>query len=252
MNALSRWLIAITAVLAVSCNKTAKYPTSPMSTYCPLDTGKYILYRIDSLVFINFGQDSQIDSYIAKDTIDGILADNLGRTTYRVHRFLTDTLMAGPWQDDITYTVTPTTNTVEVVENNLRYVKLTEPFTTNLTWFGNSYLGDNPFQTFYGSLASQTGIQFWQFNYANIGQPYQVGTITVPNSITVQQDNEFNNLPLTSDSVFASRAFGMEVYGAGIGLVYKSFILWDFQPVTPDLPGHYEGFGVTQYMIGHN
>lgn len=235
-----------------SCNKTQTYPTNPLNTYYPLDTGKYILYRIDSLVFVNFGETSQFHSYLAKDTIDAILQDNLGRTTYRVHRFLTDTLQANPWQDDITYTVTPTANTIELVENNLRFIKLTEPFTTDLTWSGNSYLGDDPYQTYYGALAAQTSLQFWQFNYENIAQPFQVGTITVPNSITVQQANDSTNLPLPSDSVFASKSFGLEVYGAGIGLVYKSYILWDFQPVTPDLPGYYEGFGETMWMIGHN
>ncbi|TDX00588.1 hypothetical protein [Dinghuibacter silviterrae] len=242
----------IAVVLLTSCSKTEHYPTVPLSTYYPLDTGKYILYRIDSLVFTNFGQNSEIHSYIAKDTVDGILLDNLGRTMYRVHRFLTDTLLANPWQDDITYTVTPTANTIEVDENNLRFIKLTEPFTTNLTWYGDSYLGDDPFQTFYGNLTSQNELQGWQFNYANIGQPYQIGQITVPNSITVQEANDSMNVPLPNDSVFAHKSLAFEVYGAGIGLVYKTFIFWDFQPVTPDLPGHYEGFGVTQYMLQHN
>lgn len=250
MKVLTR-CIALAALLA-SCNKTEHYSTSPLNTYYPLDTGKYILYRIDSLVFTNFGQNIQTHSYMAKDTIDAVLADNLGRTTYRVHRFITDTLMVNPWQDDITYTVTPTANTIEVVENNLRFIKLTEPFTTNLTWNGNSYLGDAPYQTFYGSLTSQIELQSWQFNYENIGQSYQIGPITVPNSITVQQANDSTNIPIPNDSVFANRQFGLEVYGAGIGLVYKSYILWDFQPVTPDLPAHYEGFGVTQWMVGHN
>jgi hypothetical protein len=250
MKVLTRLVIG--AMLLASCSKTQKYPTSALNTYYPLDTGKYILYRIDSLVFTNFGQTPETHSYIAKDTCDALLEDNLGRPTYRIHRFLTDTLMLNPWQDDITYTVTPTANTIELVENNLRFIKLTEPFTTNLTWYGNSYLGDDPYQENYGALTSQTGLQFWQFNYTNVDQPYQIGTITIPNSITVQQADDSTNLPLPNDSVFANKSFGMEVYGAGIGLVYKSYIFWDFQPVTPDLPGHYEGFGVTQYLLGHN
>jgi hypothetical protein len=235
-----------------ACSRKETYPTAPLSTYYPLAVGKYMLYRMDSLVFTNFGQNMEIHSYLVKDTVDDTLYDASGRLTYRVHRFLTDTLFDNPWQDDITYTVTPTTNTIEVVENNLRFVKLTEPFTTNMTWYGNSYLGDNPYQAYFGDLTSQTSVQFWQFNYANIGLPYQIGSITIPNSLTVQQADDSTNLPLPNDSVFANKSHGLEVYGAGLGLVYRSCILWDFQPVTPDLPGHYEGFGVTMYMVGHN
>lgn len=194
----------------------------------------------------------EIHSYMAKDTIDDTLYDNLGRLTYRVHRFLTDTLFANPWQDDITYTITPTSNTIELVENNLRFVPLTEPLSTDMTWAGNAYLGDNPYQTFYGTLTSQSSLQYWEFNYSNIGQPYQVGDSILQNTLTVQEADDSTNLPLPNDSVFANKSYGLEVYAAGVGLIYKSYILWDFQPVTTDLPGYYEGFGVTQYMVAHN
>jgi len=245
--------LALGALLMLAaCNKKEAYPTVPLSTYYPLSIGKYIIYRMDSLVFTNFGQNMVTNSYLAKDTVDDTLYDNLGRLTYRVHRYLTDTLFQNPWQDDITYTVTPTATDIELVENNLRFIKLTEPFTTDMTWYGNAYLGDDPYQSYYGELTSQSSLQFWQFNYANIGQTFQIGSITVPNSITVQEANDSTNLPLPSDSVFANKSYGLEVYGAGIGLVYKSYILWDFQPVTPDLPGYYEGFGVTMWMVGHN
>ena len=61
MKVLTRCMVL--AVLLASCSKkTENYPTSPLSTYCPLDTGKYILYRIDSLVFTNFGQNIETHS----------------------------------------------------------------------------------------------------------------------------------------------------------------------------------------------
>ncbi len=252
MNAIIRCLAAGLLITMASCSKTQTYPTASLNTYYPLAVGKYILYRMDSLVFVNYGQTAQIHSYLAKDTCDGIVLDNLGDTTYRIHRLLTDTAYANPWQDDITYTVGVYNNTIQVVENNLRYIKITAPFTTNLTWNGDSYLGNYPFQSYYGTLAVQTGVQYWMFNYENIGQSYTVGQTTVPNTITVQQNNDSTNLPLPNDSVYASKTYGLEVYGAGIGLIYKSFILWDFQPVTPNQAGYYEGFGVTMYMLGHN
>jgi hypothetical protein len=252
MNVSAPRLAGVALLFMVACTKTETYPTSPLGNYYPLQVGKYIIYRMDSLVFVNSGQTMQTHSYLAKDTIDAIITDNLGRTTFRIHRYLTDTLYQTPWQDDITYTVTPTATTVELVENNLRFIPLTEPFTTNSLWYGNAYLGDEPYQTYYGTLTSQSALQYWQFNYENIGQPDTIGSFALSNTLTVQEANDSTNLPLPSDSVFANKSYGLEVYAAGIGLVYKSYILWDFQPITTDLPGYYEGFGVTQYMVAHN
>jgi len=252
MSLFTRCLAGTALIILAACSKKETYPTASLGTYYPLAVGKYIIYRMDSLVFVNSGQTMQIHSYLAKDTVDGIQYDNLGRTTYVVHRFLTDTLFANPWQVDITYTVTPTTNTMELVENNLRFIKLTEPFTTNLVWSGNSYLGDNPYQTYYGNFMSQSALQFWQFSYQNIGQPDTIGNNLFTNTITVFQDSDSTNLPVLTDSAFASKGYGLEVYASGVGLIYKSYIAWDYQPVTADLPGFYEGFGVTQYILSHN
>jgi hypothetical protein len=252
MSPFPRCLAGVSLLLAASCSKMAMYPTVPLSTYYPLSVGKYIIYRMDSLVFVNSGTTMQTHSYLAKDTIDGTLLDNTGRTMYRVHRYLTDTLYSQPWQDDITYTVTPTASTIEVVENNLRFIKLTEPFSAGELWDGNSYLGDYPYQGAYGSFPSQSGIQSWEYSYENIGKPYNTGGVGFAGTITVQEADDSTNLPLPSASVYASRSYGLEVYAAGIGLIYKSYIQWDYQPVTTNLPGYYEGFGVTQYVVAHN
>jgi hypothetical protein len=252
MSPFSRCLTGVSLFLMASCSKTETYPTVTLGTYYPLSVGKYIIYRMDSLVFVNSGETMQTNSYLAKDTIDGTLLDNTGQTMYRVHRFLTDTLESQPWQDDITYTVTPTTNTVELVENNLRFIKLTEPFSLGEIWDGNAYLGDYPYQSFYGAFPSQSGIQSWEYSYENIGQPYNTGSVNFSNTITVQEANDSTNLPLPNDSVYASKSYGLEVYASGIGLIYKSYIQWDFQPATSNLPGFYEGFGVTERIVAHN
>ena len=250
----SRCLLGLSLLLILAaCSKTEKYPTVSLNTYYPLAVGRYIIYRMDSLVFVNTGLTMQIHSYHAKDTVDGTLVDNTGQTVYRVHRFLTDTLESQPWVDDITYTVTPSANTITLVENNLTFVKLTEPFSLGMVWEGNSYLGDFPYQNYYGAVPSQSGIQYWQYSYANIGQAYTVGSgAAYTGTITVQEANDSTNLPLANDTVYAGKSYGQEVYAAGIGLIYKSYIQWDFQPATLNLPGFYEGFGVTQYIVAHN
>ena len=49
-------LLAIFSISFFSCsNKTEPFVSEPLSDYIPLQTGKYITYRLDSLVFTNFG-----------------------------------------------------------------------------------------------------------------------------------------------------------------------------------------------------
>ena len=44
----------------------------------------------------------------------------------------------------------------------------------------------------------------------------------------------------------------VEKYSKTIGLIYRQFILWEYQP-NPSGPDPYNtGFGVTMWMIDHN
>ncbi|MEJ0102227.1 MAG: hypothetical protein WDO19_06580 [Bacteroidota bacterium] len=54
-------LIAAILILSVvsisSCKKqTETYTSDQLSDYLPLEVGKYITYRLDSTVFLNFGK----------------------------------------------------------------------------------------------------------------------------------------------------------------------------------------------------
>ena len=123
-------LILSTAIILYSCNKkdTSLNPTQ-LIEYMPLQPGKYIHYRLDSMRFIDFGQRDTVVSYDAKDVIDGEVTDNLGRQTFRVVRYLRD--LSSTNDEDyvakLTYFVTPTRESIEVQEENLKFQKLRLP-----------------------------------------------------------------------------------------------------------------------------
>src|SRR5688500_9829083 len=115
--------IALVTLSLLGCSKeTGTITSEPLSEYLPLHSGKYITYRLDSTVFTNFGRNEEVRYFEEKHVVDAQVTDNLGRTSYRIFRFLRDTL-GGAWSSAGTYYITPTAQTMEVIENNFRVVK---------------------------------------------------------------------------------------------------------------------------------
>ena len=74
-----------------ACKKTDTFQSDQLTDYLQLQVGKYIIYRMDSIQYINFGTEDTIVSYLAKDVIEDSVVDNLGRPSWRVIRYLSDT-----------------------------------------------------------------------------------------------------------------------------------------------------------------
>src|SRR6187397_1498439 len=91
-------LLAFASSLFFSCNEKEDFTTEALADYMPLSVGKFITYRIDSMVFTNFGRSTEIHKYQVKHQVDALITDNLGRPTYRIFRFIRDTAGTQPWQ----------------------------------------------------------------------------------------------------------------------------------------------------------
>jgi hypothetical protein len=335
-----RLLFLALAVLSIlSCNKkTEEFTSEPLSNYLPLIVGKYITYRVDSTVYTNFGRNTEIHSYQIKHSIDALLTDNLGRPAYRVYTFIRDTAGTLPWAPNGTYFVTPLSQSIETVENNLRVVKLQLPVKQGFTWHANNYLPANPYSPAYG-FSNDDAMAFWEFNFTKLDETISIGTTSIPNVITVSQidelsvsdtifasantitipdkttavwakgtgtdsitiippspasvENSFSisnrtNRPLRLNGIpvpvnynrtysyrngqwnfplddfnqpidtiytgadYAAKNYGIEKYAKNIGLVFREFIMWEFQPTYIGDDGKKTGFGIKMWMIDHN
>src|SRR5579859_1968510 len=191
-------VLAILLILAGCRKKVEYYPQTPMTVYFnQLQVGKYITYRMDSLNYTYYGQPDTITSYLAKDSVESAVTDNQGRPAWLVTRYLNDTTGGGPWIPGETYQVIPTSNTVEVVENNLRTIKLALPLNEGYNWTGNTYLPYAPYQDTYDfSDDSHLNLGAWSFTYQNVNKPYQVGNRTYDSTVTVVQVNDSINVPI--------------------------------------------------------
>lgn len=244
--------LAVGALLVSSCSKKEDFSTEPLSDYLPLKSGQYITYRLDSTVFPSFGTISEVHSYREKKVVDTIIADALGRPSYRIFRYLSDTAANAPWTPSGTYLVTPTANSMEVIENNLREVKLIQPIRQDVTWKGNRYLPDAPYEAQF-SFSNDLDIADWDYTYAAVNDTMMLNGHVINNVLTVNSMDRAVNAPVVNQSGIGYRDYLQERYAKGIGLVYQQFIMWEYQPPHQNVPvGQTNGFGVTRTMIDHN
>ncbi|MEQ1553292.1 MAG: hypothetical protein ABL929_03880 [Ferruginibacter sp.] len=231
--------LIITTIL-FSCKKeTDQLAIIPLGDYAPLTIGKYITYGLDSLVYTNFGTIPIHRLYEVKYLTADTLTDNIGRKAFRIVRYIR-TIPAGVFAPDNTFMAINTGNTYEFVENNLRYFKLTLPIAEGNTWKGNSAI----------DVTSNNDNQYladWDYTYEKVGQSKQIGSFNLANTITINQRDVSTNLPVTAATNIASKTFSQDVYAAGIGLVYRNFLNWEYQPGQ-----NYKGYGITLQMIDHN
>lgn len=249
MKKISIAFIAAMFALA-SCKEKNILLTSPeLSDYLKPVTGKYITYRLDSTVSTNFGTALVVRSYRVKDIVDAEIVDGLGRKAYRIYRTITDTNGIAAYKANATfYTVPVGTDWIEHVDNNLRFMKLRWPVRDGFTWKGHSFIDASSINSPVRYLAD------WNYAYQNIAQPYTVFTKKFDNTITVlQRDETIPEGPFVN-TAYKQRNYGLEVYAKGVGLIYKEFLHYIYQPPTPSRNGYYEdeSYGVKLRVIDYN
>ena len=251
----------ILSILLISCSdKTEQFETESLQDYTiSLEPGKYIIYRVDSLVFPSFGRETEIHKYQQKDLIDAQITDNLGRPSFRVIRYIRDSVDAQswtaqqPWIANGTYYLTVTNDQVEVIEDNLRFVKLHLPLKAGYSWHGNTYLPANPYAPLYGMFSNDDNMEDWEYYYDEFEPSFTYKNNLYTDVWSVEAADEIYNVPIVDPTAYAAKTRAVEKYSKGIGLVYREYELWEYQPNPGGSGGPYKtGFGITQWMIAHN
>jgi hypothetical protein len=247
-------ILFLIAIAVVSCDKQeGTVSTAQLSEYLPLQVGKYIRYRLDSMTFVDFGQRDTTVSYDAKDIVEGEVADNLGRPTFRVVRYLRGVTSTDEddYRANLVYFITPTREAIELQENNLKFLKLMLPVTEGFTWHGNSYLPSTPYFELY-QFSNDEDIADWDYTYTNVNQPFSVNDVTFDSTVSVLQVADSSNVPIEFPDGLAYRNYWTETYAKNIGLVYKEVVMWEYQPPNSGNPGFKSGFGLRLSIMDHN
>jgi hypothetical protein len=246
-------ILLIFSSLFFSCeNSKEVFISDSISDYISLQQGKYITYRIDSLVFTQNGSNIEVHKYQVKHTVQGETTDNLGRKAFIINRLIRNEAGTSSWTENGNYLVIPLSDRIEIIENNLRTVPLRIPFTSGFSWKGNSYLPFAPYKPMFGMEGAGNDMNKWDFVYTYHGDT-TVQNQSYKNVWTVTQSNTTLNIPPTSGTQYGYKEVAREQYAKNIGLVYRDFQLYDYQGPNADnrTPAYY-GFGITMWMIDHN
>lgn len=243
---LSAILIVFFAVIIItSCTKKDVISSSVKAeNYYPVLQSKVWVYRLDSTAIPDFGASLVVHSYHVKDSVASSFFDNTNRLSWIVYRFITDTLEQTPWQSLSTYYITPTATNIEVLDdNNLRFIKLVTPVVKNKTWQGNSYIDTRSINSQYQYLDG------WNYTYTSVDSPFTALAGIMDSTVTILQQDETSPEGAFNPDYFQQRDYSIEVYAKGIGLVYKDFLHWIWQP-DPQ-PGAYQdgSYGIRLNLI---
>lgn len=239
-------LLSVLTIVYASCKKETDNPerfyVEPTRGYYPLQIGRYVVYDVDSVIWDDFDCTRKNRHLNMRYTISDTFTDLSGRPSYRIdiHQRVADT---GVWQVSTVMYATPTTSGLEVVMNNLRMEKLIFPISGGATWFGNRAIDTSEAQnSFYSG---------WLYQYTDFLRPYNNGRVNFDNTVTVRQINDSLNNPETIPGAYATRTYSREVYGYDVGMIYREFTHWTYDPGDPDHACR-KGFSVVMRATSHN
>ncbi len=244
---LKAFFLGITATfLMVACKKESETFNSPtLNDYYPLKVGKIFIYRMDSTVPASFGSSLVVHSYQARDSVEAAFTDNAGRPGFRIFRSIRDTAGKQPWRFAATYVAIQANNSIEYVDNNMRFIKLRLPITEGYSWKAHSFIDTK-------SLNSNvTYLDEWEYAYEKMQTPFSVFNKRFDTTITVAQHDETSPPGPFDPKNYQQRNFGVEVYAKNVGLIYKEFLHWTYQTTPP--PAKYEdgSYGVKLRLINY-
>ena len=188
-------------IFACGKKKALTEPVIQGFDYYPTTPGKYVIYDVDSILYIQLPKDTLEYKYRIKEKISDTFTDKLGRAVYRLERYIKkynskvpyDSM---PWTIKEAWQVNADTKNVQVVEDNNRFTKLIFPVRLMASWDGNAY--------------NTLGSQIYEYEY--IDRPEIINS----NSLNaVLKVNQFYFRTAISLQNYC------EKYARGIGLVYR-------------------------------
>jgi len=240
-------LIVLTTFFITSCSTKETLQLTSLEDIYPLQEGKIFIYRLDSTVLSNFNKTLITKSFLAKDSIADQFTDAAGRKSFKIFRFITDTLQTTAWKYTATFFTSINKNSIEFIDNqNLRFVSLVNPVRSGVQWYGTQFINAPNTSSDYFFMKD------WFFEFQNADEPFTVQYGIIPNTFTVlQADFEDPDGPFNPNLPRSEKAFSKEVYAKNIGLIYKEFLHWEWQ--NPNNDGSYtlNSYGIKLSLIDY-
>ena len=241
-------IIALLILIIGSCKKENEVLMHErIREFYPIEVGNSIIYQLDSTVFINFGSEKVVHSYIIKDEVDSMITDNLGRNSFKIKRDIRNSIDTTKWDHLMSYLITYDSLRVELIKDNQRYLIMIDPIKNNIEWNGNSYI----------NTISNPELQYldqWKYYYSDVNMPFTINDITYPETLTIVQRDDVIGDTTNKDYYFEVN-YSKEVYAKEIGLIHKEFLHEAWQPANSNSnTGYYESnsYGLTLKILNRN
>lgn len=236
-------LLAFTfTIVLFACKKPDDIPEPPKEEqeYYPLEKGKWVIYDVDSTVWDDTFCIERTYSYQVRHIVADTFTDDAGRPSFRVEAYKR-VKIEDEWVPQTVFYATNTGVTLEIVQDQLRFIKMVFPISEGEEWEGNSYiLTRDPDYSFYAD---------WMYEYQKVGEGFNTGSKVFEKTITVEQRNEAISDPELFTEEFASRTSSREIYASGVGMIYREYIRWTYDPNTTKCR---KGVGVVMRATDHN
>ncbi len=163
--------------------------------YFPIDTGYWIMYQVDSLVWDDFTEEHYHYKYQVLELFESKFYDSEANEAVRIERYqklndTTDWIISDVWFANLY------ANSAQKVEENIRYVKLIFPIKENAKWNGNAF----------------NQLQNEEYTYSSIHTPLTISNFIFDSTLTVKQ-NYKHNLIEELDKY--------EIYACDVGMIEK-------------------------------
>jgi uncharacterized lipoprotein YehR (DUF1307 family) len=210
-------LVVLISVSLHSCkDKEDTYNISYEYDYFPTDSGHFIIYDVDSIVYSSqkvgsgggFIQKNDTARYQLMELYAGEYFDTMqGILKYRIEYYKRKTKDQA-WQQDRVWWATRTVTNIQRQEDDLKFVKLVFPPRENATWNGTIYIPPTGQYQF---------LENWNFKMTDVGVAKTIGAFNFSKTLVVTHVD-------TDDGNLITNQLSRETYAKGVGIVYKE---WD-------------------------
>ncbi len=215
--------------------------------YFPLEIGKYWEYSVDSILFDTTGMGVVIEetsSFLREEVVD-TFRDNKNRLVYTIERFYRPDEMTVWTVQSVSYALLDGTQ-LEVVDNNLRYIRMVFPLEDGEIWDGNQFIDPTTMITIKGELLEI--FKGWNYEIESLGEVDVIDNVTYDEVLSITQAASENVIELRESS---------EKYARGIGLIHREMRILDTQCISGCEGLAWEskaqkGFTLVQSLIAHN
>lgn len=194
--------------------------------YFPLETGRYVTYAVDSIVydFVSGGTARDSVRRYVREVVGDTLRDNTGQLLYAIERYERS---AGneSWQLTRIWSAARTASQAIRTEDNLRFLKLVFPMNRRSEWDGNLWI--DKYREI--EIAGERIRPFTNWNYEvdSIDMPGGAGAFQFDSMLVVTEADDLNII---------ERRFSRAKYAKHVGLVWREQWILDSQYCNQNPP----------------